>query len=145
MAEKRETGTRIPVTPEKAFLGLLTWVSVYGACTFSIYTSRKGRVWLSCKTWGDVPYSTSVELDTMSTTQDVMGAGLIALTHHLPKMTGKHERVDTWTSIPYERDLATRALKDAQQWTFDLDAGKALADLDTGEVTGSAMVPLNQV
>jgi len=128
MAEKRDNGQIPSLSPEKSFLGLLTWLGVYGATTFSLYTSRKGRIWCSWKTWGAIPYASAAEVSDMATTDDVVRAGLLSGLVHLGKVTSKAPATDTWYSAPIKADTLTYAEELARHTVEGLLAGKSLED-----------------
>jgi hypothetical protein len=144
MAVKGNTSTNGRIDVQTAFLGLLTWISVYGATTVSVYTSRKGRIWFACRTWGDFPYSTSVELTPDADAPSLIGAGVLGLVAHLPKQLGKHSPEDTWYSAPIDADLIALATEHLLQIAEALGTGTTLADLDLPVLAASKVTASNR-
>lgn len=91
------TNGKVPhINPEQRVLELLKRLCVDGAVTFSCYTSRKGRIWVSYKTWGDIPYSSSAEVDPMQGAVDFYRAIGVCGVTHAQKIMDKTPKSDTW-------------------------------------------------
>jgi hypothetical protein len=127
------------IDPETAVLGLFRTLTVQGAHTFTVYTSRKGRIWCTFKTWGDVPYASSCEVEDNATQQQLIRAIGIASTAHYHKVRGATARSDTWIgatdveSVWQEvaRWLATEAFQEEKRELID----EVLESINTNGVT----------
>jgi hypothetical protein len=90
---------------EKGLVQLLRIVGVEGGHTITIYTSRKGRIWVTIKTWGDAVYASSAEVDPMATDAELLGSIATACMMHVSKILEHVARQDTWLSFEQVADV----------------------------------------
>ncbi|SRR6266700_1587623 len=129
MAEKTSTGSKTGIPTETSVMGLVSYACVQGAVSFTIYTSKKGRIWVTMRTWGDQAYSTACELLTSSDGRDLSLAMLVVSVAHLAKAQGKAGRVDTWFRAPVDTGVVQQALDWVPYAMHQLSSGGSLADL----------------
>jgi len=141
MAEKPLNGAKAPVPVETSVLGLLGHACVNGAATFTLYTSRKGRIWVTTKSWGDVPFATSVEVATDAGAVQVAQAMLVSLVGHLAKALGKAGRIDTWYRLPVDPSVTRQALDWVPYAMEQLANGASITELSLPPYTqGEVMI-----
>jgi len=83
---------------ESGLVQLLRIIGVEGGHTITIYTSRKGRIWCTIKTWGDITYASSAEIGVDATDAQLLGSICTACMMHVAKILGDVPQQDTWLS-----------------------------------------------
>lgn len=81
-----------------AVLSLLSWLAQVEGQTFSWYTSKKGRTWLTFKHNGTPTYSTSAEYPDDLSDEQTLDTIVMLVSHHLPKVLDIAPPVTTWHS-----------------------------------------------
>jgi len=80
-------------------LGLLRSLTLVEGATLSIYTSRKGRVWVTFKSHTPHTYSSSAEAEPGADTLALLRAVGCAGWHHLSAVNGYVPRQDGWLTL----------------------------------------------
>lgn len=115
-----------PTLPDVPFAELLSLFSKHlfeDFVTFSVYTSKAGRIWLNFKSWQPHTYSTAVECQHHGSTLELLDALAIALVSHYSKVHMSQMQVDTWLPLKERGDAAV----DANQWLCDFYTITALS------------------
>jgi len=87
---------------EKIAIGLLSvmYSLVAGrGVTISLYTSKKGRVWVACKSVDGWRYSSAAEVDPSAGRIGLHKSLGVAMGLHLAKLLSDTPRVDTWIPV----------------------------------------------
>lgn len=86
-----------------ALLALCRLVGDHGD-QFKFSLSKRGRLWLTFTHWTGDKYNTSVELDPMGDTEDMLHALTVLCTAHYAKCFRGGPHLDTWLGIGASRD-----------------------------------------
>jgi hypothetical protein len=76
--------------------------------------SKRGRIWLTLTHWDNEKYNTSIELDGVTTVEDMLAALAVLVYAHYAKCFLNQAHSDTWLGTQATRDLvpdATDALR----------------------------------
>lgn len=125
------------LTLQDAFIGLLTRICHANQHTFSWYTSKRGRTWISFKGFSPTIYSTAVELPARFSEKHTFDALEVLLAKHLPKLLQEEPPITSWLN---ER-AAAEALPASREYCASLYArylaGESLlpADYPDGPLT----------
>lgn len=120
-------------------LSLLSVICSRNGHTFSWYTSKKRRVWLSLKGFRPITYATAVEVPPDVTDEQMFDAIKVLFAAHFPKLMEEVPPLPTWIST---RDVIER-LDSANKLVQDLwnrwDAGEVFWKDTTGMENDDAM------
>jgi hypothetical protein len=126
MAEKPKSSIPAPAISFEGVLIALSSIVRPDETTLQLYTSKRGRTWVSIRDYGQAPYSTAMEV------ADKGNAGSIALALggaayiHARKRAGDLPRADTWSSLAVQQD----GVEQLKNW---LDAGELPAVVQDDE------------
>jgi hypothetical protein len=127
---------------EKGLVQLLRIVGVEGGHTITIYTSRKGRVWVTIKTWGEAVYASSAEVDPMANDAQLLGSIATACMMHVSKILEKVTRQDTWLSFEQVDEVWGEVQERMVEFLREHDPGfKALQAPEDPSTNGATRQP----
>lgn len=79
-----------------AILSLLSCIVARNGSSLSMYTSKKGRVWVTLVGTQPVRYTTSSEVSKEQTDEEIEQAMMVVLAAHIPKVLGETPPIATW-------------------------------------------------
>lgn len=116
MPAKQETSVPTPNPDPQALLSLMAVICSRNGHTFSWYTSKKSRVWLTIKGFYPALYSTSVEVLSIHTDKLTFDAIIVLMAKHIPKLLQDVPPLTTW----HNAKEVTEAIDDAAVYVNDL-------------------------
>jgi len=138
MVKNTQAGTSGQENTEAFVLGLCSLMCQAEGHTFSWYTSKKGRVWLTFKQNGTLSYSTSVEYDASLSEHKTLDIFALLVSTHIRKLTGRTAAVTTWLGGHHTAE------EYAEAWTSLENDGQALFERlhDAGATTDETLFKL---
>lgn len=104
MPNNRTGQAKTQLMTSEALLSLLAVICGRSGHTFSWYTSKKGRVWLTLKGFYPTVYSTSVESTPSPSYVQTVDALMVLYAHHVPKLRDEDPPLTTWLNAKDVQD-----------------------------------------
>lgn len=117
-----------PDGTENPVLKLLHAFGVQGGHTLTLYTSRRGRIWFTIKTWGKEIYASSAEVDAFGGEEAVIGALATCCMMHWAKLEGRVARQDTWLSMAQVAEVESEVTDKVTDWIYGTHEKDPIAD-----------------